>query len=113
VKSFNRTSGDWYEGRDLARRPRHALTLAADWRTPLYGLSLGSDLRVVSSSYDSQFSNQQLPGYALVTLRAAAPLGHGVEIYGRVENLTDAQYQTAAGYATAGRSAYLGARARF
>ncbi|MEY4160186.1 MAG: hypothetical protein RLZZ136_807 [Pseudomonadota bacterium] len=113
VKSFNRTSGDWYEGRDLARRPRHALTLAADWRSPLYGLSLGSDLRMVSSSYDSQFSNQKLHGYALVTLRAAAPVGHGVEIYGRVENLTDAQYQTAAGYATAGRSAYLGARARF
>jgi vitamin B12 transporter len=113
VKSYNRTLGDWYFGRDLARRPRHALNLAADWRTPLHDLSLGADLRVVSSSYDSQFSNQQLHGYALMTLRASVPLGQGMEIYGRVENLTDTQYQTAAGYATAGRSAYLGARARF
>ena len=47
------------------------------------------------------------------TLRASLPIGERFELFGRVENLFDADYQTAAGYATAGRSAYIGARARF
>ena len=113
VKSYNRTAGDWFEGRDLARRPRHALTLSGDWTTPLHGLALGADLRVVSASFDSQFSNLKLKGYAIGTLRAALPVTQKVELYGRVENVGDVHYQTASGYNTAGRSAYVGVKARF
>ncbi len=46
-------------------------------------------------------------------LRASLPVTERIELFGRAENVTDTDYQTAAGYATAGRSAYLGARARF
>ena len=108
VKATNRANG-----KDLARRPRHALTLAADWTTPLHDLKLGADLRVVSHSFDDAGNFTRLGGYALVTLRASLPVTDRIELFGRIENLTDERYQTTAGYGTLGRSAYVGARARF
>ena len=100
-------------GLDLARRPRHAVTVSADWETPLGGLALGGDVRLVGDSFDDAGNFSRLDGYALATVRASLPLGEHLELFGRVENLTDANYQTAAGYGTYGRSAYIGARARF
>ena len=108
TRSRNRATG-----LDLARRPRHALTVSADWETPLGGLALGGDLRLVGDSFDDAGNFTRLDGYALATVRASLPLGKHLELFGRVENLTDANYQTAAGYGTYGRSAYVGARARF
>ena len=98
---------------DLARRPRHALTVSADWETPLGGLAVGGDVRLVGDSFDDAGNFVPLDGYALATVRASLPLGEHLELFGRIENLTDAQYQTAAGYGTYGRSAFVGARARF
>ncbi len=113
VKAFNRTPGHANQGKALARRPRHAMTLAADLTTPLHDLALGADLRVVGSSFDDAGNFTRLDSYALVTLRASLPLGERFELYGRIENLTGERYETAAGYGTPGRSAYVGARARF
>jgi vitamin B12 transporter len=108
TKAANRASGN-----DLARRPRHALTLSGDWQTPLHSLTLGADLRVVSDSYDDAGNISRLDGYALVTLRASLPVTEQVELFARIENVTNTNYQTVAGYGTAGRSAYAGFRARF
>lgn len=108
VKAVNRSTG-----KDLARRPRHALSLSADWQTPLQDLSLGADLRVVSDSFDDAGNFTRIDGYALVTLRASLPVSEQFELFGRIENLADKRYQTTAGYGTLGRSAYIGARARF
>jgi vitamin B12 transporter len=100
-------------GKDLARRPRSALSAGLDWTTPLGGLALGADLRLVSDSFDDAGNFTRLDGYALVTLRASVPLGEHFELYGRIENVTDARYQTVAGYGSYGRSAYGGVRARW
>lgn len=113
VEATNRTAGSPNEGNDLARRPRHALTMSADWTTPLADLALGGDIRLVSDSYDNASNTTALDGYALLTLRASLPVTEKVELFGRVENVTDADYQTAAGFGTLGRSAYVGAKARF
>ena len=100
-------------GTDLARRPRHLANMSADWTTPLGGLALGADLRLVGDSFDDRGNFTALDGYGLVTLRASVPLGAHLELYGRVENVTDAQYQTVAGYGTYGRSAYGGVRVKW
>ena len=113
VDTENRTGGSANEGNALARRPHHALTLSADWRTPLADFTIGGDVRMVSDSFDDAANTVPLDGYALASVRASIPFGERFELFGRVENLFDADYQTAAGYATAGRSAYIGARARF
>ncbi|WP_374405155.1 TonB-dependent receptor plug domain-containing protein [Pelagerythrobacter sp.] len=109
----NRTLGAANAGNVLARRPRHALTLSADWVSPLADLTLGGDVRMVGDSFDDAGNFTRLDGYTLAGVRAALPFGERFEVFGRVENLFDAEYQTVAGYATAGRSAFIGARARF
>ena len=113
LETKDRTPDGFNHGNALARRPRHAITVAVDWETPLMGLALGADVRMVSGSFDDAGNATRLDGYALATLRATLPVTERIELFGRVENVTDTDYQTAAGYATAGRSAYLGARARF
>lgn len=110
VETEDRTAGSPFEGNDLNRRPRHALTATADWATPI-GLELGVDARMVGDSFDDRGETVRLDGYETVDIRAAMPFGP-VELFGRVENLFDTGYATAANYATGGRSAYLGARFR-
>ena len=97
-------------GKDLARRPRNMVSFSADWTTPLEGLKLGADLRMVGDSFDDRGNFTRLDGYGLLTLRASVPLGSQLELYGRVENVTDQHYQTVAGYGSYGRSAYGGVR---
>ena len=106
----NRTRGDANEGNWLARRPRHAITVSADWTSPLAGLTLGGDVRMVGDSFDDAGNFTRLDGYALGDVRASLPVGETFELFGRVENVTDADYRTVAGYATQGRAAYIGAR---
>ena len=100
-------------GKDLPRRPRHMASVSADWTTPLQGLAVGADLRMVGDSFDDRGNFTALDGYGLVTLRASVPLGEHLELYGRVENVTDAQYQTVANYGNYGRSAYGGVRVKW
>lgn len=101
--------------RDLARRPRHLLTLSGDWQTPLRALTIGGDVRLASDAveYDWMGAPTRLDGYVLGTIRAQLALGERFELYGRVENIGNARYETAAGFGTPGRSAYAGIRARF
>ncbi len=113
VDTENRTAGSANQGNVLARRPHHALTLSADWRTPLHDFTIGGDVRMVSDSFENATNTTPLDGYALASVRASLPFGERFELFGRVENLFDTDYQTAAGYGTPGRSAYIGARARF
>ncbi|WP_375291417.1 TonB-dependent receptor plug domain-containing protein [Qipengyuania sp.] len=97
-------------GNDLARRPRHSATLFADY-TAGWG-SFGADLRLVGESFDNATNTRLLAGYELVDLRAAIALTAGIELFGRVENVFDADYQTAAGYNSPGRGAFIGVRGR-
>jgi len=108
----DRTRGSATRGNDLARRPRHALTATVDW-WPEDSVKFGADLRVVSDSFDDAGNFTPLGGYEVLTLRVSWDATDHVTLFGRVENLWDETYQTAAGYATPGRGAYIGARARF
>ncbi len=114
VKSFNRTTG-----RDLYRRPRHALSLSADVTTPLHGLVIGADTRLVGPGVDDPYGDSdltndvRLKGHVVLTLRASLPVTEQFDLFGRVENVGNAKYQALAGYNTPGRSAYFGVRARF
>jgi vitamin B12 transporter len=98
-------------GNDLARRPSHALTATADWQTPL-GVTFGTDVRLVGDSFDDAGNFTRVDGHVVTDLRASVPLGKSLELYGRVENLFDAQYTEVAGYGTRGRAAFVGARVR-
>jgi vitamin B12 transporter len=94
------------------RVPVHSLNLAVDWK-PINRLKLGVDLRLASDSLDGFGGSRRLDGYALIGARAAYAVTEQIELYGRVENAGDADYQTVAGYGTYGRNAHIGVRARF
>ncbi|OWY15142.1 hypothetical protein B6V72_00640 [Thioclava sp. F34-6] len=51
--------------------------------------------------------------YTLANAKLSYDLGAGKEVYLRVDNLFDEQYQQFPGYGTSGRAAYVGLRARF
>ena len=108
--AFNRSGS--FTGKRLQLRPQHSGSFSIDWATPL-GLNLGATALLIGDSFDDQANRVPLDGYALVTLRASLPIGDKLELYGRVENLTDAQYQTVAGYGTYGRAAYAGVRVKW
>ncbi|NVD44070.1 TonB-dependent receptor plug domain-containing protein [Qipengyuania atrilutea] len=110
INSENRSTGDPNEGNRLARRPRHSGTLYADWTGPA-GLTLGTDLRIVGASFDDAGNAVRLDSYALLDLRAELALSERIALFGRVENLWDEDYQTAGGYANAGRGVFAGLRA--
>jgi vitamin B12 transporter len=103
---------DQITAKDLPRRPRDLLSAGIDWETPLAGLKLGADLRLTGDSFDDRGNFTRLDGYGLVTLRASVPLGDRFELHGRIENVTDTDYQTVAGYGTYGRSAHVGLRVK-
>jgi len=117
VKATNRDTGT-----DLARRPRHALSLSGDWTLDpgwVFATTLGADVRLVGDSFDDPGNFTRLDGHALLTLRASRPLllldaasQRTLDLFGRVENVGDADYQTVAGYGTPGRSAHVGVRLR-
>lgn len=110
TNAINQSGG--YLGKRLQLRPQHSGNVSADWESPL-GLRLGASLLLAGESFDDQANLVPLGGYALVTLRASIPVGEKLEVYGRIENLTDAKYQTVAGYGTYGRAAYAGVRVKW
>ncbi|MGB1092621.1 MAG: TonB-dependent receptor, partial [Oceanobacter sp.] len=76
--------------------PEHNLKLAADWKL-LDQMSVGADLQYRSSQYyrgDEANENEQLSGYSVVNLRASYEPSERVELYGRITNVLDTEYET-------------------
>lgn len=108
----NRTPGSSDYGKHLARRPDSTLSLGGEWRLTGDGPTLGADLRWVAHSFDDAANRVPLRSYAVLDVTARWPLSKQVELFGRIENLWNERYQTAAGYATPPRGAFVGARWR-
>lgn len=109
----NRSAGAPNFDRRLARRPRHTVSISADWAASAAGPSLGATLTRVGASFDDAANVRRLAGYTLVDLRASMPLQRGLELQARVENLLDRVYETASGYGQPRRQAFVGLRGRF
>jgi len=100
-------------GNQLARRPEHMANLAATWRFAGDAGSLTVAARHVGEAFNDEAHAVPLDAYTLIDLRGAWRLDESIELYGRVENLFDEPYETAAGYGAPGRGAFVGVRARF
>ncbi len=108
----NRSPGDANFGRQLVRRPKHSVTTLIDYRWA-FGMETGATLTHVGTSFDNASNSRKLDGYVLADLRASFPVTDQIELYGRVENLFNAHYETATGFGTLGRAAYAGVRLRY
>lgn len=97
------------------RRPRHSANIAADAR--LGRLNVGASVAYVGTRIDTDFGSfpaqrVRLGDYVLAGARVAYLIAPQVELFGRVSNLFDADYQDVVGYATQGRTVYGGVRVR-
>lgn len=115
----------WVDGEDAAgmrllRRPKHAASLNVFHRFLDGRATIDVGLDYQGEQQDLMFSNffidsqrVRLDDYALLNVAASYAVADGVEIYGRVENAFDENYQDVFGFATPGIGFFAGVRATF
>jgi vitamin B12 transporter len=99
-------------GLKLPRRPDDAFNLRATV-LPMEGLTLTASVTYVGERFNRSGERDLLDEYVRVDLAGTYALAPDVEVFFRAENLLDAEYEEIKDFGTAGRSAYLGVRARF
>ena len=97
---------DSVTGKLLARRAQQHGKLAAETR--VRGWAVGAELQASGLRYNNAGNTTELPGYALLGLRAESQVAKNWTLLVRLDNATDAKYELAQGYASAGRSLYAG-----
>ena len=93
------------DGNLLPRRPQQMLGL--DLNRQLGPWTLGARVDWTGRRYDDLANAVRLAPYTLVTLRAEYALTDSLRLQGRVDNLLDEDYETAAFYNQPGRGVYL------
>ena len=93
------------------RRPKNLGNLGLWFRGADERFSFMANYRLSKDSID--IGGVALDDYEVLDLSGNYAFGGGFELFGRVENATDEDYQEILGHNTAGRSAYLGARMQF
>jgi vitamin B12 transporter len=97
---------DQTTGLRLARRARAQATLTADTR--LADWNLGTEVQHVGDRFNDAANTQRLPAHTLLNLTASTALTAAWTLQARLDNLSDKAYESVLGYATAGRTLYVG-----
>lgn len=99
-------------GKEIARRPKHKAGTTLSLR-PFADLSLNLDLRYIGKRFDDTANAVTLSAYTLINMAGTYNLNPNVQVFTRVENLFDREYEEIAGYGTAGLSGYGGIKMTF
>ena len=94
------------------RRPKHLLNLGVNWRILESRLSLGFNARGSFDAIDGA-TGVSLDDYTVVDINASFDVMSGIQVYGRVENLFDEDYEEVPTYNTSGTAGYVGVRWNF
>ncbi|MNI28741.1 Vitamin B12 transporter BtuB precursor [compost metagenome] len=70
-------------------------------------------VRYVGETFNNDTNTVKVDAYTLVDLRASYPINDTLEVYGRIENAFDEDYQTVLNYGAPGRGVFGGVRVRF
>nr|WP_319485388.1 TonB-dependent receptor [uncultured Cohaesibacter sp.] len=108
--SYTYTDSKTPSGTQESRRPKHSGTFKVS-----QAFLDGKAHAFVDSSIfaDRTDTYVALDDYILVNVGADYQINDKIQVYGRVENLLDENYQEVAGYNTAGITGYVGLRADF
>ncbi len=96
-------------GEPLPRRAERSAQTSLTWQAT-GDLELGADLVATGERKDSAFGPDFIDGYVLLNLSAAWTPAPGWSLEARVENATDADYETALGFPAADRAAFVRVR---
>ncbi|WP_202626790.1 TonB-dependent receptor plug domain-containing protein [Steroidobacter agaridevorans] len=99
-------------GHSLPRRPDETTNAQVSYEWPV-GLTTTVAVQHASRSFDTISNAAVLDGYTLVDFRASLALSDSLEVYGRIENAFDEEYETVKNYGTLGRTFYAGLRQSF
>jgi vitamin B12 transporter len=109
-----KTSYTYLDGHDvetglaLARRPKHAGRVSVQF-TPTREWSIEPLIYAASKRVDSRYSPPSwMAGYVRFDLLTDYKVNQQLSLFARGENLTNARYEDARNYGTAGRSVYAG-----
>ncbi len=99
-------------GEALLRRPKNKATLTAAY-LPTSRIKTQLQWRVYSSRFDTDFSESTprrttLGGYGLVNFTVSYQVSDKVELFSRVDNIFDKEYEDVLGFGTLGAAAYGG-----
>ena len=107
--NYTSTDARSANGARLARVPRHDISLSAS--TPLgRQTTAGLSLQSVSDRLDT---TTPLEDYTVLNANLTYNLTNGADLFLRIDNITDEQYQTTRGYGTSDRALYVGVRGTF
>lgn len=106
IDAFDETTGN-----RLPRRAQETASLVADYRMA-NGLGIGTTILVVGDSFNDASNSRRLDGYALADLRVSYGITDSLELFGRIENITDEEYETVADFGQPGRTVFGGVRYR-
>jgi vitamin B12 transporter len=113
LKTIDETPGSPTYGMPAFNRPGSAGNLSVGYSWP-FKLSTSIAVRYsgprLSDAYPATI---MLGGYTLVDFRASYPVNEHLEVYGRVQNLTNKVYEDVYQYGTWGRTAFGGVRLSF
>jgi vitamin B12 transporter len=101
-------------GEQLLRRPKHKANLSFNLRL-FKKANVNLNLIHVGKRIDlfPYPTRTEADAYTLFNLAASYRLTRNIEIFGRIDNLFDEEYEVVLGYGTAGRSAYIGFKASY
>jgi outer membrane receptor protein involved in Fe transport len=84
------------KGDNIPGLPEHNIKLVADWAaTPK--LDIGAEVTYQSSQFyrgDEANENEKVDGFALLNLRTTYKLNNTFELFGRIDNVFDKEYET-------------------
>jgi len=101
-------SVDLADGLQVIRQPRHRLVSNIQWQTTQ---NLDLSLGVTYNGRERDFGGD-VDAFVRVDLRGSYRINNHIEFFGRVENLTDSNYQDVLGFGEPGISAFAGFRFR-
>jgi vitamin B12 transporter len=100
---------------ELLRRPRHKISVDANWKA-MAGLSLDATVLTVSSWIDGNrdFSIPRLdaPSYTVVNISGGYDINANLVVFARVDNLFDRHYQNPTGFLQPSLAAFAGIRVK-
>jgi vitamin B12 transporter len=110
--------GEDANGVELVRQPKHVASanLGYEFLDGRAKLDLGMDYNgarkdIQLSNFFATRNNVTLDDFILINLATSYELIEGVELYGRVENILDEDYQEVLGFSNPGIGAFIGIRA--
>ena len=94
-------------GRPLPRRPEHSASFDVTvYETGLFEMTLSGV--IVGERFNRASDAEPMPSYARLDFSGKLHIAEGTELFGRIENLTNIDYQDPVGFNAPGLSAYVG-----